>query len=329
MPTADGDPATDPITDEDRICQTRHHEQRHHLHQDRKRRTGACGSGELAPGLDKILGAIDGRSSVEDVRGRLDKVSAGLVDFGLEALIEGELIRDVSGAEPVSTSTPAEEHARKAQELRDKIRDRRKGGDRSRSSPAIDAWYKARREAEAQAIREAEGEAKRLGDEQAKRAEADMARRVLDEQNKRIAADQARRAAEEQAKRALEELAKREVEDKARRAAEEQARARCRGKGQAGAGGAGQACGRGRGQTHGRGAGPTCGCGGGAAQGRRASSPGSRGKASSRGRTGEAGMPRTRRAACGRGKGPRCGAWTKSNARPRSAPGSVPRFRPG
>ena len=178
---------------------------------------------ELAPGLDKILGAIDGLSSVDGIRGRLDKVSAALVDFGLEALVEGELICDVSSAEPVSTSTPAEEHARKAQELRDKIRDRRKGGDRSRSSPAIDAWYKARREAEAQVAREAEEQARRSGDEQAKRAEADMARRVVDEQNKRIAADQARRAAEEQAKRALEELAKREAADKARRAAEEQA----------------------------------------------------------------------------------------------------------
>ncbi len=180
--------------------------------------------GELAPGLDKILGAIDGQSSVEGVRGRLDKVSAGLVDFGLEALLEGEFIRDVSSAEPVSTSTPAEEHARKAQELRDKIRDRRKGGDRSRSSPAVDAWYKARREAEAQAARAAEELARSAGQEQAKRAEADMARRVLDEQNKRIAADQARRTAEEQAKRALEELARREAEDKTRLEAEERAR---------------------------------------------------------------------------------------------------------
>ncbi len=181
-------------------------------------------SGELAPGLDKILGAIDGRSSIDVIRGRLDKISAGLVDVGLEALVEGELIRDVASAEPVSTSTPAEEHARKAQELRDKIRDRRKGGDRSRSSPAVDAWYKARREAEAQAAREAEEQARRTGDEQARRAEADMARRVVEEQNKRIAADQARRAAEEQAKRAIEELAKREADDQVRRAAEEQAR---------------------------------------------------------------------------------------------------------
>jgi hypothetical protein len=180
--------------------------------------------GELAPGLDKILVAIDGLSSVDGIRGRLDKVSAGLIDFGLEVLVEGEFIRDVSSAEPVSTSTPAEEQARKAQELRDKIRDRRKGGDRSRSSPAIDAWYKARREAEAQATREAEEQARRAGDEQAKRAEADMARRVLDEQNKRIAADHARRVAEEQAKRAIEELAKREAEDKARREADELAR---------------------------------------------------------------------------------------------------------
>jgi actin-related protein len=180
--------------------------------------------GELAPGLDKILRAIDGRSSVEGISGRLDKVSAGLVDFGLEALVEGELICDASSAEPVSASTPVEEHARKAQELRDKIRDRRKGGDRSRTSPAIDAWYKARREAEAQAAHEVEAQARRQGDEQAKRAEADMARRVLDEQNKRIAADHARRTAEEQAKRAIEELARREVEDQARRVAEEQAR---------------------------------------------------------------------------------------------------------
>lgn len=180
--------------------------------------------GDLAPGLDKILGAIDGRTAVDGIRGRLDRVSASLLDVGLEALAEGELIRDVSGAEPVSTSTSVEEPARKAQELRDKIRDRRKGGDRSRSSPAIDAWYQARREAEAQATREAEEEAKRLGDEQARRAEAELARRVLDEQNKRIAADQARRAAEEQAKRALEELAKREAEDKARLEAEERAR---------------------------------------------------------------------------------------------------------
>jgi hypothetical protein len=221
-PTSSGDPATNPSTKIEPAKRDIMSKDTIYIRTERGERALAD-PGELAPGLDKILGAIDGQTSVEGVRGRLDKVSAGLVDFGLEALIEGEFIRDVSSAEPVSTSTPAEEHARKAQELRDKIRDRRKGGDRSRSSPAIDAWYKARREAEAQATREAEEQAKRLGDEQAKRAEADMARRVLDEQNKRIAADQARRAAEEQAKRALEELAKREVEDKARRAAEEQA----------------------------------------------------------------------------------------------------------
>jgi hypothetical protein len=179
---------------------------------------------DLAPGLDKVLGAIDGRSSVSEIRARLDQLTAGLLDFGLEALVESELIRDASGAPPVLAANPAEEHTRKAQELRDKIRDRRKGGDRTRSSPAIDAWYQARREAEAQAAREAEEQAKRQGEEQAKRAEADMARRVLDEQNKRIAADQARRAAEEQAKRAVEELAKREAEDKARLEAEERAR---------------------------------------------------------------------------------------------------------
>jgi actin-related protein len=180
--------------------------------------------GDLAPGLDKILGSIDGRSTVEAIRSRLDTLSAGLLDFGLEALVESDLIRDASGAPPAASPTPVEEHTRKAQELRDKIRDRRKGGDRSRSSPAIDAWYQARREAEALATREAEEQAKRLGEEQAKRAEADLARKVLDEQNKRIAADQARRAAEEQAKRALDELAKREAEDKARLEAEERAR---------------------------------------------------------------------------------------------------------
>jgi hypothetical protein len=180
--------------------------------------------GDLAPGLDKILGAIDGRSTVEAIRARMDTLSAGLLEFGLEALVETDLIRDASGAPPAASPMPVEEHTRKAQELRDKIRDRRKGGDRSRSSPAIDAWYQAQREAEARATRDAEEQVKSQGNEQAKRAEADMARRVLDEQNKRIAADQARRTAEEQAKRALEELVRREAEDKARLEAEERAR---------------------------------------------------------------------------------------------------------
>lgn len=181
-------------------------------------------SASLADDLRAILNAIDGLTAVDALQRKLDFLTAGSLDEALAALVADDLIREVPNAEPDSTLTSAEESARKAQELRDKIRDRRKGGDPSRSSPAIDAWYKARREAEAQAAREAEEAARHSDEEEVKRAEARMARQILDEQNKRIAADHARRAAEEQAKRAIEELAKREAADKARREAEEQAR---------------------------------------------------------------------------------------------------------
>ncbi|MCX7147684.1 MAG: hypothetical protein NT042_16220 [Sulfuritalea sp.] len=181
-------------------------------------------SASLADDLRAILDAIDGLTAVNALQRKLDFLTAGSLDEALAALVSDDLIRDVPSAEPDSTLTSAEESARKAQELRDKIRDRRKGGDLSRASPAIDAWYKARREAEAQAATEAEQAARHSDEEEAKRAEAKMARRILDEQNKRIAADHARRAAEEQAKRAIEELAKREAVDKARREEEEPAR---------------------------------------------------------------------------------------------------------
>lgn len=181
-------------------------------------------SASLADDLRAILDAIDGITAVDALHRKLDFLTAGSLDEALAALVADDLIRDVPSAETDSTLTSAEESARKAQELRDKIRDRRKGGDPSRSSPAIDAWYKARREAEKQAAREAEEAARHSDEEEAKRVEAKMARQILDEQNKRIAADHARRAAEEQAKRAIEELAKREAVDKARRETEDQAR---------------------------------------------------------------------------------------------------------
>jgi len=180
---------------------------------------------ELPPGLDKILEVIDGKSPLAELVARLDSASAGVIDVGLAALVENDLIRDVSEVPAAgSAAAVAEEHARKAQELRDKIRDRRKG-DRSRSSPAIDAWYKARREAEERARREAEEHARRQAEEAAKRTAAEFARREAEEQARQAAVEQARRAGEE-AKRAAEEQAKRAAEEQARQAAAAEARRR-------------------------------------------------------------------------------------------------------
>jgi len=180
---------------------------------------------ELPPGLDKILEVIDGKSTLGELVARLDSTSAGVIGVGLAALVENDLIRDASEVPAAgSAAAVAEEHARKAQELRDKIRDRRKG-DRSRSSPAIDAWYKARREAEERARREAEEHARHQAEEAAKRTAAEFARREAEEQARQAAVEQARRAGEE-AKRAAEEQAKRAAEEQAKQAAAEEARRR-------------------------------------------------------------------------------------------------------
>lgn len=186
---------------------------------------------ELPPGLDKILEVIDGKSALAELVGRLDSASAAMIDVGLAALVENDMIRDASEVPAAGSSAAlAEEHARIAQELRDKIRDRRKG-DRSRSSPAVDAWYKARREAEERARREAEERARHQAEELAKRTAAELARREAEEQARQAAVEQARRAgeeakraAEEQARRAAAEEARRKDEERARQEAEEQAR---------------------------------------------------------------------------------------------------------
>jgi hypothetical protein len=227
----------------------------------------SAGSHELARDLRIILNAIDGNSSVDFLRGKFDFISATELDEVLAELVGAELIRESTGADEASldaqapaspddvtdTSSPqGDESLRKANELRAKIRDRRKGGERRsdsatepsrterRSTPGIRSDggevtqdreqaqarrdQEARHDAEVQAQREAEEAAQREDAEHARREAEVLARRVAEEKALRDAEAAAQRQAEELARRKEAERVRQEAEEQARRAVEEQAR---------------------------------------------------------------------------------------------------------
>ena len=209
-------------------------------------RAATAASQELAPDFHKILNVIDGRSSVEALLGKLAYLTANRIDEGLVALVEEGYIQEVAsslsdgGAEP--STSPGDEHLRKAQELRAKIRGRREGGAERRAVPdgrrdgpdrravsaaGVDDQQRQemiRREAEEQSRDEAVERARIEAEAQARRMAEELARRDAEEGARLKAAERARQEAEDQARRMAEELARRDAAEKARREAAERAR---------------------------------------------------------------------------------------------------------
>jgi TolA protein len=182
---------------------------------------------ELARDLGNILNAIDGMSSVEDLRGKLDYLSAVELDEALATLAAKDFIHEVS------SSTP--EYQRKAQELRDKLRARRQGAERSTSAADAsvppsqeqarrDDEERVRLEAEARARRDAEEESRRKAEEEAGRKAAERARQEAEELTRREAEERVRQEAEARARRDAEEEARRKAEEEVGRKAAERAR---------------------------------------------------------------------------------------------------------
>ena len=209
-------------------------------------RAANAATDELARNLRDILKAIDGRSSVDALRSAHGNLSAATLDEALAALAAEDYIRESAGSTPVSGSSSqphggidqsGDESARRAQELRAKIRARREGGERSTQDaevrvPQIDeqarrvAEGEARRKTEEEARRQAEEDARRKAEDEARRQAEEGARRKVEEEARRQAEDEARRKVEEEARRKVEEEARRKVEEEARRKAEEDARRR-------------------------------------------------------------------------------------------------------
>ena len=152
------------------------------------------------------------------------------------ALAAQDYIRESASSAPASgsssqphgsTDPSGDESARRAQELRAKIRARREGGERSTQEAEVrdpQRQEQARRMAEEEARRKAEEEARHKAEEEARRKAEEEARRKAEEEARRKAEEEARRKAEEEARRKAEEEARRKAEEDARRKAEEEAR---------------------------------------------------------------------------------------------------------
>ncbi len=192
---------------------------------------------ELAGNLQRILKSIDARSTVEALRGVHGKLSASELDEALTALAEkGYILESAVSIEASGASSTqpdgrvdqaGDESARRAQELRAKIKARREGTERStheaevaepKSGPRPEAEEQPASEAAERAWQEADGLARRIAE--------DEARRKADEQARRKAEGEARVRADEQARRKAEEEARREAADEARRQAEAEALAK-------------------------------------------------------------------------------------------------------
>ena len=202
----------------------------------------AAAGGELAHDLRPVLNAIDDMSSVETLRSKLDPLSAAEVDEALATLAAEDFIRESTSSTSASAPSAAE-HLRKAQELREKLKARRQGAERS--TPETDAAEqqsheqarrdaeeeagreaaeRARQEAEAKARRDAEEEAGRKAAERAQQEVEAKARRDAEEEAGRKAAERARQEAEAKARQGAEEEAGRQAAERARQEAEAQAR---------------------------------------------------------------------------------------------------------
>jgi len=109
-------------------------------------RSEAAESRELASDLHGILHAIDGKSSFDGLRSRLEHLSAARLEEGLAALAAEGYIHEPAASPPggglpaendgIDQSHPqSDESLRKAQELRAKIKGRREGGAERRAVP--------------------------------------------------------------------------------------------------------------------------------------------------------------------------------------------------
>lgn len=126
----------------------------------------------LAGRLIDVLGAIDGKSSIEDLSAELGDLEAAELEAALATLVRDDLICD-STASPDCTidgSTTRSDYQRRAQDLRDKIKAKREEAGRPVS--AVDAedeknQSRLREEAEEQARLLEEEQARLLAEEQA------------------------------------------------------------------------------------------------------------------------------------------------------------------
>ncbi len=223
-------------------------------------RSEAAESRELASDLHGILHAIDGKSSFDGLRSRLEHLSAARLEEGLAALAAEGYIHEPAASPPggglpaendgIDQSHPqSDESLRKAQELRAKIKGRREGGAERRAVPdgrrdaserrsagqageqqsqrptRWDAEQQSLADAALHARQEAEAKARRIADEQARRGVAEEEARLKALERARHEAEaQARRMAEELARRAAEEDIRLRVAERARQEAEDQSR---------------------------------------------------------------------------------------------------------
>ena len=186
----------------------------------------ATASDELTDELRNVLNAVDGKSSVEVLRSKLDRLSAADLDAALDSLGKKDFIHELAGSAPAFGSASQQ---LAADALRAKIRARREVAERSArdgEAPDLQSEAQARHDAEEDARREAAQRSQEEADAQARRMAEEQARRDAEEAARRQAAERARQEAEEQVRRDAEEAARRQAAEHARQEAETQVRQR-------------------------------------------------------------------------------------------------------
>jgi hypothetical protein len=174
---------------------------------------------DLPKDLRKVLKAIDGKSTFQDLLNSLSGYSSASLEQAVNTLIRQDYIRqpdDVSPPFASSSPTPKPPPKQAAPASSE-------GGDLDFTSfvsapaePAVSTAAKV--EAEAKARQEAEAAARKAAEEQARKEAEEKLRREAE------AEAQARQAAEAKARQEAEAKARQEAEAAARKAAEEQAR---------------------------------------------------------------------------------------------------------
>ena len=191
----------------------------------------------LSRDLRALLGAIDGKSSLQELLDKLDVYPEEWLEDAIATLIENGFVRkpedfsESSGQESQEVAEvaigeeldftalsggagiPSEDAASQVKAKQD-----------AEAQAKREAEEKARREAEEKARKEADAKAKHEAEEKARREAEENARKEADAKAKHEAEEKARREAEESARKEAEAKAKREAEEKARREAEENAR---------------------------------------------------------------------------------------------------------
>jgi len=184
---------------------------------------------DLPKDLRKVLKAIDGKSTFQDLLNSLKAYSPVSLEQAVTALIQGDYIRKLEDASPPPTpaSPPPKLPPKQA------VPASSEGEDLDFTSfasapvePAVSAAAKI--EAEAKARQEAETKARLAAEAKARQEAEERLRQEAEAKVKlEMEAEARRKAAEEQAHREAEEKLRREAEDAAegqRKAAEEQAR---------------------------------------------------------------------------------------------------------